>query len=164
MYGPGIDVHLSPFMEGRGKPSSGPIDGAGRRSIYLGVRRNFLSPMLLAFDMPTPFGTMGRRSVSNVPAQALILLNDPFVIDQAHVWATRVLAEQNQTPRHRIEEMYLSAFARPATDKEIARLLDFIDRQGEALGIAPQQWGDEPRAWTDVAHALMNTKEFVFVN
>ena len=43
-------------MVGRGRPTvSGPLDGDGRRSIYLNVRRNFLTPMLLAFDYPTPF-------------------------------------------------------------------------------------------------------------
>ena len=72
MYGPSVPVHLTSFMEGRGRPGrSGPLDGDGRRSIYLNVRRNFLDPMFLAFDMPVPFSTMGRRNVSNVPAQAL---------------------------------------------------------------------------------------------
>ena len=75
-------------MDGRGRPGhSGPLDGDGRRSVYLGVRRNFLNPMFLAFDTPAPFSCMGRRNVSNVPAQALILLNDPFVIEQARLWA-----------------------------------------------------------------------------
>ena len=41
---------------------------------------------MLAFDMPVPFSTMGRRNTSNVPAQALILMYDPFVIDQAEAW------------------------------------------------------------------------------
>ena len=44
---------------------------------------------MLAFDTPIPFSTVGRRNVSNVPAQALILLNDPFVHEQAAVWAER---------------------------------------------------------------------------
>ena len=44
MYGKGIDPYLSPFMEGRGRPAkSGPLDGDGRRSIYIMVRRNFLT-------------------------------------------------------------------------------------------------------------------------
>ena len=56
MYGPSVPVHLTPFMEGRGRPgNSGPPDGNGRRSLYLNVRRNFLDPMFLAFDMPVPF-------------------------------------------------------------------------------------------------------------
>src|SRR5262249_42533181 len=75
MYGPGVLPYLTPFMVGRGRPeTSGPLDGAGRRSVYLNVRRNFLTPLFLAFDYPVPFSTMGRRSVSNVPAQALTLL------------------------------------------------------------------------------------------
>ena len=77
MYGPSIPVHLTPFMSGRGRPrTSGPIDGAGRRSVYISVRRNFLSPMMLAFDTPIPFNAIGARNKSNVPAQALILLNE----------------------------------------------------------------------------------------
>ena len=68
MYGPSVSPYLTPFMDGRGRPArSGPLDGDGRRSIYLNVRRNFLNPMFLAFDVPVPFSTMGRRNVSNVP-------------------------------------------------------------------------------------------------
>ncbi len=100
LYGPGVPVHLTSFMEGRGRPArSGPPDGDGRRSIYLNVRRNFIDPMLLAFDAPVPFSTMGRRNVSNVPAQALALLNDPLVISQAKLWAQHELAASGQTPR-----------------------------------------------------------------
>ncbi len=63
LYGPSVPVYLSRFMEGRGRPGrSGPLDGDGRRSIYLNVRRNFLNPMFLAFDAPVPFSTMGRRT------------------------------------------------------------------------------------------------------
>ena len=48
-------------MEGRGRPGkSGPLDGNGRRSIYVEVRRNFLSPMMRAFDTPVPHSTVGR--------------------------------------------------------------------------------------------------------
>ena len=89
-YGASVPVHLTSFMTGRGQPSqSGPLDGNGRRSIYLESRRNFLSPFMLAFDTPIPFSTVGRRNVSNVPAQALILMNDPFVAEQAEKWANR---------------------------------------------------------------------------
>src|SRR5687768_16385908 len=53
-YGPSVKVHVSEYQDGRGKPVSGPLDGNGRRSIYLEVRRNFLTPLLLAFDYPLP--------------------------------------------------------------------------------------------------------------
>ncbi|MFM7325515.1 MAG: DUF1553 domain-containing protein, partial [Nodosilinea sp.] len=51
----------------------------------------WLHNMLLAFDMPIPFSTFGRRNVSNVPAQALVLMNDPFVVAEANRWSQRVL-------------------------------------------------------------------------
>ena len=87
-FGPPVPIHLTSFMNGRGRPKkSGSLDGDGRRSIYISVRRNFLSPFMLAFDTPTPFSSMGRRNVSNVPAQPLILLNDPLVVELADDWS-----------------------------------------------------------------------------
>ena len=84
--GPSVPVHLDEFMTGRGRPHvSGPLDGDGRRSIYLSVRRNFLNPLFLAFDYPATMTAAGRRGTSNVPAQALTLLNNPFVKDRKSV-------------------------------------------------------------------------------
>ncbi|HEX5270771.1 MAG TPA: PSD1 and planctomycete cytochrome C domain-containing protein, partial [Gemmataceae bacterium] len=40
LYGPSVPIHLTPFLDGRGRPASGPLDGDGRRSLYLAVRRN----------------------------------------------------------------------------------------------------------------------------
>jgi hypothetical protein len=113
-------------MQGRGRPGeSGPVDGAGRRSIYVAVRRNFLSPMMLAFDAPIPLGTVGRRNVSNVPAQALILMNDPFVAEQARVWARKLLADREAAPEARIRRMYLEALSRDPAAGETAAALSF---------------------------------------
>ena len=137
VYGPSEPIYLTSFMEGRGRPASGPLDGDGRRSVYLCVRRNFLVPMFSAFDAPAPFTTVGRRTVSNLPAQALILLNDPFVVDQARVWAQRVLAQKGLTPAERITGMYARAFTRPPSARELSAALDFLNQQGEALGLAP---------------------------
>jgi hypothetical protein len=159
LFGPPVPVYLSEFLDGRGRPGTGgPRDGAGRRSIYLAVRRNFLSPFLTAFDTPTPFSTVGRRNVSNVPAQALILLNDPFVHDQAATWAKRVLADSGSA-KERVERMYRQAFGRPADDDECRACLSFLARQREMHG------ADEasPLPWTDLAHTLFNAKEFVYV-
>jgi hypothetical protein len=159
MYGPGVLPYLTPFMVGRGRPgSSGPLDGDGRRSIYLNVRRNFLNPMFLAFDYPVPFSTMGRRSTSNVPAQALTLLNNPFVIQQAQLWSKRVLAEPNRTAEQRVTGMYVTAFGREPTREELADALAFLEEQSKEYGKA-----DDPRAWADLAHVLFNVKEFIFV-
>jgi hypothetical protein len=131
------------------------LDGNGRRSIYLMVRRNFLSPMLQAFDYPTPFTTIGRRSVSNVPAQALTMMNNPFVVEQSRHWATRVLAEVNTTDSDRVQSMYVAALGRPADETELRDALAFV--------AADNATGDQAQTWTDFAHVLFNLKEFIFI-
>jgi len=164
MFGPSIPVHITSFMQGRGRPKqSGPLDGERRRSIYTEVRRNFLSPMMLAFDAPIPFSTIGRRNISNVPAQALILMNDPFVIEQAKHWAQRVL-EQQASREGRIRTMYLAAFAREPNETELGDALAFLHEQAEEYGLLPEEGENDHRVWADLAHVLMNVKEFVFVN
>ena len=170
MYGPSIPIFLTEFMQGRGRPGNGPLDGNGRRSIYLSVRRNFLHPMLLTFDMPIPFNSMGRRNVSNVPAQSLILMNDPFVVSQTELWAKRLLADpqwKDLAPAERIsarlKEVYLNAFCRPPTASEEQQLTQFLQAQGEALKIPAAARADDLRIWKDLVHIVVNTKEFIFI-
>ena len=166
MGGKPVDIHLTEFMDGRGRPPSGPLDGEGRRSLYLRVRRNFLAPMLMAFDMPTPASCVGRRNVSNVPAQALILMNDPFVADQAAAWAQNVLSNPSLSPQQRIGAMYERALSRQPTEQETAAALSFLDAQSQAYVDAGQPLADrlkDVRAWTDLCHVIFNLKEFIFV-
>jgi hypothetical protein len=151
MFGRPVPVYLTAFQDGRGRPASGPLDGAGRRSVYLGVRRNFLSSLLLAFDTPAPFSTVGRRTVSNVPAQSLILMNDPFVHQQAGLWARRVLA-RTETTEERLTSMYRAAFGRAPTPDEYRACQQFLGDAATSV-----------EAWTDLAHALFNVKEFIFL-
>jgi len=164
MHGPPVPVHLTPFMTGRGRPGQGPLDGHGRRSIYISVRRNFLSPMMLAFDVPQPASATGRRTVSNVPAQALILMNDPFVVQQAEQWAKRLLAEQDRSAAERIETMYVQAFARPPTADETTAALAFLKEQAARYGLSEEQATTSPQAWADLCHVMFNVKEFIFIN
>ena len=159
-YGPPVPIHLTPFMDGRGRPGhSGPRDGDGRRSIYVAVRRNFISPFMMTFDMPVPFSTMGRRNVSNVPAQALILMNDPFVLDCAQAWGRRSVTDGPADPEARIAHMYETAFARPPSEFEAATAAEFVRREAAQRGTDPS----DPDVWADLAHALINTKEFIYL-
>ena len=162
-FGPSVPTHITAFMQGRGRPGTGPVDGDGRRSIYLGVRRNFLSPLMLAFDVPNPASTIGKRNVSNVPAQALILMNDPLVADQAKLWAKRALTTKEVAAEVRIQRLYEEAFSRQATREEIAAANEFLKTQGKEYGIAEDKLASDERVWTDLCHVLINSKEFVFL-
>jgi hypothetical protein len=159
MFGESVQPHLSPFMEGRGRPArSGPLDGNGRRSIYLGVRRNFLDPMFQAFDVPVPFSTMGRRNVSNVPAQALALLNDPFVILMSRRWAMRLLSADQTSERDRVDQVFQTALARAPTEREVADCLAFLGRRVRS------SFDQSVDAWADLCHVLINAKEFIYID
>lgn len=151
LYGNSVPVYLNSFMQGRGRPKSGPLDGAGRRSIYTSIRRNFLPPMMLAFDMPSPFSSVARRTVSNVPAQALTLMNDPFVVSESKRWADST-ANIKDT-KTRIKTMFLQGFARRPSPEQMETTLAWIESH-------PSQ----KTAWEDFAHSVWNTKEFIFLN
>ncbi len=145
--GPSIVPYISRYQEGRGKPASGPVDGDGRRSLYVQVRRNFLTPMFLAFDFPLPTSTTGNRSVSTVPSQALMMLNNEFVLEQSALWAKKVKKESSD-PEKQVQQMFEEAYSRPPSPDEIKESLAFVN-QGRSL--------------EDLAHVLMNSAEFIYV-
>jgi len=157
-FGPSVRTHLTSFMTGRGRPKkSGPLDGNGRRSVYLAMTRNFLNPFMLTFDMPSPFGPQGRRSQSNVPAQALALMNDPFVIDQASKWADRVLAMPGLNDQQRAALMIEQAHGVKPTNQQAEAMDSFLAHQAELYGTRDR------RAWADLAQSLLNMKAFYYV-
>lgn len=150
--GTSVPVHLTDFLTGRGRPGgSGPVDGQGRRSLYIKVCRNFLPAFLTAFDFPIPSTTVGDRLVTNVPAQALALMNDPFVHEQARLWGERAMKSvEDGGLTVAIDTMWQQAFGRAPSGKEIAMAREFVGEKGV-------------EGWADLAHALIQTKEFRFI-
>ena len=120
--------------------------------------------MMRAFDFPVPFSTVGKRTVSNVPAQSLILMNDPFVIGQAQAWAKSLLANHDQSPAERITAMYETSFSRPPTSSELAKAMSFLEEQAKIYGLGQRQFDSDQALWTDLCQVLMNVKEFIFLN
>ena len=164
MYGPSEIVHLTPFMIGRGKPGqNGPLDGNGRRSVYIELRRNFLPDMMLAFDLPIPFTTFGRRNSTNVPAQALTLMNSPFVVQQAEYWASQVLKQKIDSLEGRIEWMYQHAYSRSPLEDEVNQTVTMLYNQGKEYGIPESESLHDKRIWKDLGHVLLNSKEFLYI-
>ncbi len=159
--GPPITVHLTEFLVGRGRPEQGgPLDGDGRRSIYTAMRRNFLPTLMQTFDLPTPFSTVGKRNVTNVPGQSLALMNDALFHQQARVWAERLLREQPKAEvAARARWLFESAYGRLPTESEVNACVESL---GEFRALHS---GDakEVEAWSDLCHALLNASEFIYV-
>ncbi|WP_232834964.1 PSD1 and planctomycete cytochrome C domain-containing protein [Pleomorphovibrio marinus] len=157
-FGPPVAIHLTDFMQGRGRPAqSGQLDGNGRRSIYLEVRRNFLSHMLRTFDLPTPFTTFGRRDVTNVPDQSLLLMNDPFIIQQAEKMAIGLSENTEESLEERVTRIYRRAFARNPSQNEVVAAREFLRSKSKGEGRADLE------AWKSYCHTIFNMKEFIYL-
>ena len=111
--------------------------GTNRRSLYVRIIRNRLDPFLSVFDTPVPSSTKGRRDETNVPAQSLTMMNDPFVILVAERFAERVRGDENlKTVEAQIARMFRLALNREATSEELARAEVFIGNATESQRLA----------------------------
>ncbi|PXX31295.1 uncharacterized protein DUF1549 [Arenibacter sp. ARW7G5Y1] len=164
MYGTPVPTHLTAFMQGRGRPGkSGPIDGEGRRSIYLEVRRNFLEPMMTTFDRPIPFSTFGRRNVTNVPSQSLILMNDPLVAQQAEIMAGKLMEKGLANFEEKVQWIYMQAFSRLASREELKKASNFFGMLQEMEEKMDGKEKPEMELWKEYCHSIFNLKEFIYL-
>ena len=133
-----------------------------RRSVYLAIRRTHLNPFLEVFDAPKPFTTLGRRDATNVPAQSLTLLNDPFVIGLAKDWA-KVLVARDETEELRVRRMFELAFTRTPSAQELQGCLDYLVQLGAEKNVAVAERLKSEAVWQDFAQSLFNLKEFIYI-
>lgn len=161
--GPSVPAHLSEQMQGRGRPSeSGPVDGDGRRSVYLAVRRNFLDPFMQAFDSPVPSTTCGRRHSSNVPAQSLAMLNSELVDSLGAYWGEQIVQSDVSNDASRIESMWYAAYSRAPRTDELSVAQEFLAAE-RAVQSSSDVVARDRAAYGSLARCLFATKEFIFL-
>ena len=115
-------------------------EGSTRRSVYVLVRRAPTNPFLAAFDAPVPFTTEGHRTVTNVPAQSLTLMNAPFVHGLARHWAARVSAESTAS-RDRFARMFEAALGREPASAEIDQGMVYLEKRTDRFEAARARRG-----------------------
>ena len=118
-----------------------------RRSVYVFRRRSLGFPFFDTFDLPDQNQTAAARNVSTVSTQALTLMNNPFVLNQAELFAERLEREAPGDLDAQIDLAYLIALTRKPTDaeREVAR------------GLATEQ------SLVDFTHVMMNLNEFLYL-
>jgi hypothetical protein len=151
--------------------------GAGlyRRGMYTHWQRSFPHPSLLAFDAPSREESVCERTRSNIPQQALALLNDPTYVEAARAFAARILKHDADNDRSRLAWAFSQATQRSPGEDELdvlAELLTAHRSEYAADAAAASQLltvGDsvpptdvaatELAAWTSVARTLLNLHE-----
>ena len=162
LYGAPINPHRTAEDSAK-RLFSGPLDGNGRRSLYLKMTLMEPPKFLALFNQPIPKLTVGRRDATSVPDQALALLNDPFVVAMAKHWSERVLQDGVRSPEQRVGRMFSEAFSRPAKPEETERLVMLVRRSAEIRNAEAGALLACQPVWQDIAHALFNLKEFIYV-
>jgi hypothetical protein len=121
-------------------------------------------PRFLAlFNQPLPKLTTGKRDRTNVPDQALAMLNDPFVQAMARHWGERAILDGESHAAKRSERMFAEATGRHPNQDEVERLTELVRRSAELREISSGDLMRSAVVWQDVAHALFNMKEFLYV-
>jgi mono/diheme cytochrome c family protein len=151
-----------------------------RRGVYVHWQRQYVHPMLKAFDAPSREECTAQRPISNTPLAALTLLNDPTFVEAARVFAARILREGGETTEARIRWAWREALSREPAQGEVRSLAKLYElslaeyredpQAAEKLlnvGMAPRPErvdGVELAAWTTVGRGVMNLSEFISRN
>jgi hypothetical protein len=157
LYGPPINP---PRMaeDAKKRLFSGPWDSHSRRSLYITMSIMEPPKFLVGFNLPDLKLPTGRRDQTNVPAQALIMLNDPLVTRLAEHWAKALIQDGQSDAGKRIDAMFLAALGREPTNEERQRWV----AAAHAFASSTTDLMADKQAWTEIAHALFNTKEFIY--
>ena len=110
------------------KWQAGQGDDLYRRSLYTFVCRSFPTAMV-AFDAPSREECAAERPRSNIPQQALVLLNDPVFVEAAKALAERLLKEGQATDAQRLEKIFSLTLTRKPTKQEQTILLELLAEQ-----------------------------------
>jgi hypothetical protein len=132
-----------------------------KRSIYASVKRNLKYPMFDVFDQPNASLSCERREVTTVPTQALILFNNETYLVQSQDLAARLQREAGSDPAAQVKLLYRIAYSREASAREVQQALEFLKGRGAA---APQTGVLALSPLAELAHVVLNSNEFVYIN
>ena len=148
-----------------------------RRGLYTWWQRSFLHPSLLAFDAPSREECCAERNRSNIPQQALVLLNDPSYVEAARSLAARILTECPGSPEERMAWAWRQVLQRLPRVEEMqtvmpllrAHLAHYQADPAAADGLIKTGFATVPEgidkaelaAWTHLARVLLNLHETI---
>jgi mono/diheme cytochrome c family protein len=140
-------------------PTSTPEE-SNRRAVYLLIKRSFRFPMLSAFDLPDNIASCGQRDITTVPNQALTLLNNRTIQEQAAAFANRLLREAKGDLREAAALAWRYAYGRTITSEERQQTAEFLQTRQQASTL--ESGARDRSAVEELCLALFNTNEFIY--
>ena len=146
-----------------------------RRGLYTFHCRSFTHPAMLAFDAPSREECSAERPRSNIPQQALVLLNDPVFVEAARVFAEKILKSSKPSDEDKISFAFHHALTRKPSKEETKVIRELLENQRERYKKDQKAAMDllktgmkaydtsietsELAAWTSVSRTLLNMYE-----
>jgi hypothetical protein len=148
-----------------------------RRSVYGFTNRDIIANLMSTFDAANPNACTAKRPETTVPQQTLFALNSDFIQDRAARVAGETKALELPNPEARATEMIRRILGREPTNPELERVTEFL-RDAMAAANVANSAGDAAKsensdlnheqvaesAWTQLAHALLASNEFIFLD
>jgi hypothetical protein len=135
------------------------LDGSTHRSVYLPVVRDRLPDVLELFDFAEPSLVTGDRETTNVPVQALYLMNSSFVQERARAMAAR-LERETRTDEELVQKAFQLCFGREPDADETQRSLTFLRQDEPADDEDAAEQPDDNLTILSFCQALLSTAEF----
>jgi hypothetical protein len=148
-----------------------------RRGMYTHWQRSFPHPAMVAFDAPSREECTCERPRSNIPQQALVLLNDPEFVEAARVFAQRTIHDGGSDDRDRIRWAFERATSRYPRPEEAQVLLEVLQKHRAVYAQKPEEAKrlltvgafpadkdikpEELAAWTSVCRVILNLHETI---
>ncbi len=158
---PVFPTHPENYWQQRALPgewSNSEGNARHRKSMYTYWRRMALHPTLELLNAPARENCVTRRTIANVPTQALVLMNDPIFHEASTAFAARLLREVKQDDRKRLERAFRLSLGRSPSAAEGDRFIQFITEQNRH---ADETETDEQAIWNLVCSVLLNLDETI---
>jgi hypothetical protein len=114
---------------GRGNLSKFQLDTGKylyRRGLYTFIKRTVPPPTMMLFDASNRDACEVERLKTSTPLQALVMMNDPVVLEAARVFAGRLL-KKDPNPESGIESAFYSILGRKADEEELLILNNHLE-------------------------------------
>jgi hypothetical protein len=159
---------------GAGVPEDVLVEAGARtnaRSAYLPIARELLPDALAVFDFAEPGFVNGSRETTNVPSQALYLLNSPFIATAAQKLGGRVIAAHPGAASldRRVQLAYRLVFSRAPSEAERQAASSFFSKfpgtpaAGDVGTASASPHEAEAAAWTSFCRVLFASAEFRYL-
>ncbi|HWF20126.1 MAG TPA: DUF1549 and DUF1553 domain-containing protein, partial [Verrucomicrobiae bacterium] len=148
-----------------------------RRGLYTWWQRSYLHPSLLAFDAPTREECAAERNRSNIPQQALVLLNDPTYVEASRALAVRMMKEGGADTKSRLVWTWRQVLSRAPRPDELETTESLLSKEIEEYRADPAAAeallktaqtpalkdadAAELAAWTNIARVILNLHETI---